>query len=55
MPERFETLELKHWTITFSPMATLVPSEGDSVYSTIAELSRDEIEDVILEGRLEAL
>src|SRR5260370_23222293 len=38
----FEAAELKDWRITFSPMATLVRSEGDSVYGTIAELSRDE-------------
>ncbi len=43
VPKTFETAELKNWTITFSPMATLVQSEGDSVYGTIAELSRDEV------------
>ncbi|HEV2118930.1 MAG TPA: gamma-glutamylcyclotransferase family protein [Candidatus Bathyarchaeia archaeon] len=42
-PKTFETAELKNWNITFSPMATLVPSEGDSVYGTITELSQDEV------------
>jgi hypothetical protein len=43
VPKNVETAELKNWSITFSPMATLVQSEGDSVYGTIAELSRDEV------------
>src|SRR5713226_1197013 len=43
VPKTFETAELKNWSITFSPMATLVRSEGDSVYGTIVELSRDEV------------
>jgi ketosteroid isomerase-like protein len=43
VPKTFETAELKNWSIAFSPMATLVRSEGDSVYGTIAELSRDEV------------
>ena len=43
VPKTTETAELKNWTITFSPMATLFRSEGDSVYGTIAELSRDEV------------
>lgn len=43
LPKAFETAELKKWNIAFSPMATLVRSEGDSVYGTIAELSRDEV------------
>ena len=43
VPKAFENAELKNWNITFSPMATLVPSEGDSVYGTIAELSPDEV------------
>ncbi len=43
VPRTFETAELKNWTITFSPMATLVRSEEDSVYGIIAELSRTEV------------
>jgi len=43
VPKTFETAELKDWSIAFSPMATLVRSEGDHVYGTIAELSRDEV------------
>ena len=43
VPKTTETAELKNWSITFSPMATLFPSQGDSVYGTIAELSRDEV------------
>jgi len=43
VPRTFETAELKNWNITFSPMATLDPSEGDSVYGIIAELSRAEV------------
>ncbi len=43
VPKTVDTAELKNWSITFSPMATLVRSEGDSVYGTIAELSRDEV------------
>jgi hypothetical protein len=43
VPKTIETAELKNWSITFSPMANLVRSEGDSVYGTIAELSRDEV------------
>lgn len=43
VPKTTETAELKNWSITFSPMATLFRSEGDSVYGTIAELSRDEV------------
>lgn len=43
VPKTFETAELKNWGITFSPMATLVKSEGDSVYGVIAELSRSEV------------
>jgi len=41
--KKVETAELKNWSITFSPMATLVRSEGDSVYGTIAELSQDQV------------
>ena len=40
VPKAFETAELKNWSITFSPIATLVRSEGDSVYGTIAEISQ---------------
>jgi AIG2-like family len=43
VPQTFETAELKNWSITFSPMATLVRSERDSVYGAIAELSRTEV------------
>ena len=43
VPKTFETAELKNWSITFSPMATLVQSEGDSVYGTLADLSPDEV------------
>ncbi len=43
VPRTFETAELKNWNITFSPMATLVRSKGDSVYGIIAELSRAEV------------
>ena len=43
VPKGVETAELKDWNITFSPLATLVPSEGEFVYGTIAELSRDQI------------
>ena len=43
VPKTFETAELQNWSITFSPMATLARSEGNSVYGTIAELSRDEV------------
>lgn len=43
VPNTTETAELKNWSIPFSPMATLVRSEGDSVYGTLAELSRDEV------------
>lgn len=39
VPRTFETAELKNWSITFSPLATLVPSKGDSVYGALAELS----------------
>jgi hypothetical protein len=42
VPQTFETAELKDWSITFSPMATLVRSEGDSVYGMLAELLRTE-------------
>ncbi len=52
VPKRFETAELKNWGITFSPMATLVRSEGDSVYGTIAELSRDEVRMLYSKGDL---
>jgi hypothetical protein len=44
VPHTFETAELRNWSITFSPMATLVRSVGDSVYGTIAELSRAEVQ-----------
>jgi hypothetical protein len=44
VPQAFETAELKNWCITFSPMATLVRSERDSVYGAIAELSRTEVQ-----------
>lgn len=43
VPKTFETAELKNWSITFSPMATLVQSKGDSVHGAIAELSRTEV------------
>jgi AIG2-like family len=43
VPQTFENAELKNWRITFSPMATLVRSERDSVYGAIAELSRTEV------------
>ena len=43
VPKTFEPAELKNWSITFSPMATLVQRKGDTVYGTIAELSRDEV------------
>lgn len=43
VPKTIETAELKNWSIAFSPMATLVRKEGDSVYGTLAELSRDEV------------
>jgi ketosteroid isomerase-like protein len=43
VPKTFGKAELKNWSIAFSSMATLVQSEGDSVYGTIAELSRDEV------------
>jgi hypothetical protein len=52
VPKTFETAELKNWSITFSPMATLVQSKGDSVYGTIAELSRDEVRMLYTEGDL---
>jgi hypothetical protein len=52
VPKRFETAELKNWGITFSPMATLVRSEGDSVYGTIAELSRIEVQMLYSKGDL---
>ncbi len=52
VPKTFETAELKNWSITFSPMATLVRSEGDSVYGTIAELSRDEVRMLYSKGDL---
>jgi len=31
VPKTFETAELKNWSITFSPLATLIQSNGDSV------------------------
>src|SRR5713101_512691 len=40
VPKTFETAELKNWSITFSPLATLIQSKGDSVYGAVAELSR---------------
>ena len=43
VPKTFETAELKNWSITFSPMATIIQSRGDSVYGAIAELSRAEV------------
>jgi cation transport regulator ChaC len=43
VPQTFEPAELKDWRITFSPMATLVRSEGDSVYGAIAVLSQNEV------------
>ena len=39
VPRTFETAELKNWSITFSPLATLIQSKGDSVYGVLAELS----------------
>ncbi len=44
VPQAFETAKLKRWGITFSPMATLVPREGDVVYGAVAELSRTDVE-----------
>src|SRR2546425_11798903 len=44
VPRTVETAELKDWNITFSPMATLVQSRGDSVYGTIAELFQTDIQ-----------
>jgi hypothetical protein len=52
VPKTFETAELKNWSITFSPMATLVRREGDSVYGAIAELSRDEVRMLYSKGDL---
>src|SRR2546426_11825201 len=43
VPKKVETAELKNWSIIFSPLATIVRSEGDSVYGTIAELSQDQV------------
>src|SRR2546425_11526179 len=44
VPRTVETAELKDWNITFSPMATLVQSKGDSFLGTIAELFQTEIQ-----------
>ena len=52
VPRTFETAELKNWSITFSPMATLVQGEGDFVYGTIAELSLDEVRMLYSRGDL---
>jgi hypothetical protein len=40
VPKTFETAELKNWSITFSPLATIIQSKGDSVYGAVAELSQ---------------
>jgi len=52
VPRTFETAELRNWSITFSPMATLVRSEGDFVYGMVAELSGDEVRMLYSKGDL---
>ncbi len=44
VPRTFETAELKHWNISFRPLATLVRSEENSVYGIVAEMSRTDVE-----------